>query len=374
MAWPWARIPGLEALVSLAPARPEQRMRSMRSCLQRWLPSTCLSAALLSGCGSGLHAAGPMAPLRPASLSDTTPLIGNPEAILLFSQIGSDGSTTTLFEQGARYADSNGNGQADRGDAGFFNPASTVKVGIALAAVAKLKENRLSLAAEYSRRGRDDWRRISSDLQSMLAISDNEATNRLILWLGFDALNQRLRQLGLAGIEVNRLMLDRGTLIASPPISVREGGRRLEQPALASSRRPTCLESPGKTGNCATAASLAASMVLVARQGDQAGSLHSWLAAVLAKRPKDLGYPEEANYCRFIDGAPTDARHSMSRLLSKCGVALFSHTHSDLSVIELNDGRRLVLLIARRYPQAPADAAVVTSFQNTAAALLARLP
>lgn len=311
----------------------------------------------------------------------------NANTIILLKRIDKDGSAYTAYEHRADYADTNNNGIIDPGDKGFFNPGSTVKVAIAMAALDRMEELGLSLQAEYKTSNMPAWIRLAKDIERMVVISDNEATNRIILWLGFDALQNALARRGIELMDINRLMLDRGTLIPSPSYVIRDRDRSINDGPHQVSKKPKCLEIGDKVGNCTTASSLVASMLIVvtgATKSSQptestvskgSNKYYVWLQETLAKRPHELGYRYEANYCRFIDGAkPAQRNRQIRRLLSKCGVAPFTRTYSDLSYLEMNDGQRYVLLIAKKYSFRPSDQAVVSDFQKLAVRVLSEIP
>jgi len=301
------------------------------------------------------------------------------DTIILLKRIDKAGSAHTVYPHLADYADTNNNGIVDPADTGFFNPGSTIKVAIALAALDRIEQRGLSLQAEYKTRKMPAWIKVAKDIERMVVISDNEATNRIILWLGFDGLRDALARNDLEKMDINRLMLDRGTLIPGPVYDIRYKDKLMNDGPHQASKQPRCLETSYKVGNCATAHSLVSSMLKVvtssarsSQHEDPAVSIgsskySSWLQETLAKRPNELGYKYEANYCRFIDGVKfADRNRQIRRLLSKCGVAPFTNTYSDLSYIEMNDGQRYVLLIARKYPFRPTDQAVVSEFQKLA--------
>lgn len=316
-----------------------------------------------------------------------TKLASEKGTIILLKEIGPDGKPYTLYSQGADYVDLNGNGLMDPGDQGFFNPGSTIKVAIALAALERMAESNLSLNTEYKSVQMKIWHKIAKDIEKMIVVSDNQATNRIILWLGFDDLNTSLKKLGLEGMEINRLMFDEGTLSSSPKYTLRDQSQMVGNGPRHVSKKPRCLEAVTKVGNCSPANSLISSMIIVAtsepKKSQSANPIANiksheyliWLQGILSKRPHELGYHYEANYCRFIDGArPHDRQRRVRRLLSKCGVAPFSITYSDISYLEMNNGRRYVLFIVKKYPKRPADQSVVADFQRAASTILSAVP
>lgn len=140
-------------------------------------------------------------------------------------------------------------------DRGFFNPASTVKVSLAALALEKLNRLGFSRESEYQIAGTSSWYRIDDDIRRALVLSDNEAANRLILWVGFDSINQQLKQKGVKNLTINRLMLNRRTLVNSPAFNLRHD-RLITQSTQTVSIKSSCYETESQIGNCATAIGL----------------------------------------------------------------------------------------------------------------------
>ena len=139
----------------------------------------------------------------------------------------------------------------------FFNPASTVKVGISLLVLEQMNQSKLLKETEYRTLESSRWYSINEDIKKSLIISDNEAANRLILFLGFQNLNLRMRAKGLNSFSVNRLMLNRGTLVDSPGFELRFQERTTQAPEQSVSQSFSCFEVGDKLGNCASATDLA---------------------------------------------------------------------------------------------------------------------
>jgi len=298
---------------------------------------------------------------------------------ILFKEILSGGKLKTIYNHGANYEDSNVNKIADDFDTGFFNPASTIKVAVALVTLEKLATENLNLLAKYKELQSNEWHIVKEDIIKMLVISDNDATNRLILWIGFSDLNNGIKKLNIKGMEINRLMLDEGTLVNSPTHMVKNRDKITYQKLKIANIKPACFEISNKIGNCATAESLISSMRLAAvGLSDSFQKTHSnkmyvdnqiWLSNILSKKPKELGYNYESNYCRFIDGFELSTSKTNDLILSKCGIALFSNTFSDLSFIKMNNGRKFLLLIVKKYGATPSDNTRVKDFKAIAGQL-----
>ena len=300
---------------------------------------------------------------------------------ILFKEISSGDKLNTIYSQGANYEDSNMNKIADDLDTGFFNPASTIKVAIALVTLEKLATEKLNLSTQYKDLQSNEWRKVKEDMIKMLVISDNDATNRLILWIGFTELNNGIKKLNIKGMEINRLMLDKGTLVNSPIHMVKNANKIIYQKSQIANINPSCYEINKKVGNCATAESLILSMSLAAGgssdsfQKTDSNKLYVdnqiWLSNILSKKPKELGYNYESNYCRFIDGfVLPNTFQTIDLILSKCGVALFSNTFSDLSFFKMNNGRKYLLLIVKKYSIIPSGKSIVKDFRAIAGQLL----
>jgi hypothetical protein len=176
---------------------------------------------------------------------------------------------------GASYVDSNDNGVFDEGDAGNVAPGSTVKIGVALAA----------LEANGGRGG------IEELIVKALVVSDNTAANTLMDVAGGPAgVTEALQARGLTPFVVGRYF------------------------GFPSGRDARCSEG-GRLGNCASAAALIRSLRAVVEPGwfPLPDGDRLWLLEVLASTPADHGFGEPDDYCRYV------------RLpgLQKCGVSPF---------------------------------------------------
>jgi len=175
-----------------------------------------LTPASIAGCSLNITAQFPLSAKLKAKLDLKNKYNFDKDARILFKEILSNDKLTTIYSQGTNYIDSNMNKVADDFDSGFFNPASTIKVAIALVTLEKLALEKLSLLAQYKDVQSNKWHTVKEDITKMLVISDNDATNRLILWIGFTDLNNGIKKLNIKGMEINRLMLDKGALVDSP--------------------------------------------------------------------------------------------------------------------------------------------------------------
>lgn len=256
------------------------------------------------------------------------------------------------------YQDTNKNQTQDSNDRGFFNPASTVKVGISMLVLEQLNRRKLPKETEYRTLGSSRWYSISEDIKKSLIISDNEAANRLILFLGFQNLNLRMRAKGLNSFSVNRLMLNRGTLIDSPGFELRFQERITQSPQSVS-QNFSCFEVGDKLGNCASATDLAEILIrlvqpevyLPEEQFNLREEDRLWLQEVMSQTPKKAGFNNEDTFCRFLHPLSQKIANKTGKLLSKCGVGLFSHTFVDTSFLKTDRGQKYYIVFAVNPPQ-----------------------
>ncbi len=96
-------------------------------------------------------------------------------------------------------------------------------------------------------------------------ISDNDSTNRLILFLGFDWINNQIKIRGLQHFVINRFMLNRDALIDLPAFNLSFNNRNIQQPAPPIIDTFTCYESQKKLGNYVTADDLVITVVTKSR-------------------------------------------------------------------------------------------------------------
>ena len=252
------------------------------------------------------------------------------------------------------YRDSNNNGLQDPEDTGFFNPASTVKVSLAALVLETLNESGLARQAEYRIAGTRHWYRFEDDIRRALVISDNDATNRLILWLGFDQINRSLANKELSRLAINRLMLDKGTLIPSPPFEIRFNGEIVQQPEKPVTIDAACYETRKKIGNCATAEHLIQGFMQINQpeyfSPDVGFSLslsdRRWLQLLMSHTPREEGFDYDDDYCRFLTALENQVASHSGKMLSKCGVSLFTNTYTDLSYLETDTGQRYYILLS----------------------------
>jgi len=94
-------------------------------------------------------------------------------------------------------------------DNAYFYPASSVKLPVAALALEKLKELRNSEQigimrdSPYYIEGDSVKHSISTDIEAVFAVSDNEAFNRLFEFLGQDYINKKLERKGLNPVSIS---------------------------------------------------------------------------------------------------------------------------------------------------------------------------
>lgn len=169
---------------------------------------------LLSGCGQSEKVA-PADPILFA-LSSEDPAIRRVmhnkdahEIQILFTRISREGDSVLL--QDYRY-------QVD--DRQYFYPASTVKFPIAVLCLEALyATDSLDLDTRFFVEGDTVVTSFREDIRKMFAVSDNEANNRLVEFLGQDRINRMLKSKGVGPVRIaHRLGVHSDTLITKPLI------------------------------------------------------------------------------------------------------------------------------------------------------------
>ncbi|WP_396171396.1 serine hydrolase [Flavobacterium sp.] len=86
----------------------------------------------------------------------------------------------------------------------YYYPASTVKFPIAILALEKLNtvEN-TSKDTQYSIAGKPEKLRFSEEISKVFAVSNNEASNNLFEFIGFDYLNESMKTKGLSPFRIS---------------------------------------------------------------------------------------------------------------------------------------------------------------------------
>lgn len=280
------------------------------------------------------------------------------------------------------YQDENQNNIQDPSDQGFFNPASTVKVGLAALVLEELNKIGFNRQAKYRIAGSQKWYSFDEDIRRALVISDNDATNRLILWLGFDLINHSFKNKGLRHFVINRLMLDRGTLVPSPPFEMRLGEEVVQQSKKRVTVELACYETSEKIGNCATATDLVEGLIRINQpeyfNDDESFELtqedREWLREVMSHTPRQEGFEYEDDYCRFLTNLKQKVADDSGKMLSKCGVSLFTTTYTDLSYLETDTGQRYYILLSVSPPRGYPEEETIRWMSKVAETILSKLP
>ena len=107
-------------------------------------------------------------------------------------------------------------------DNNYFYPASTVKFPIAVLAMQKLNQlDSLDKDTRFYIEGDTIETTFAADVKKIFAVSDNQANNRLLEFLGQDALNRNLKQKGISPVRIShRLSTDNADEITSKPLII----------------------------------------------------------------------------------------------------------------------------------------------------------
>lgn len=117
----------------------------------------------------------------------------------------------------------------------YYYPASTVKLPIAILALEKLNtiEN-TSKDTQYLIEGKPEKLQFSEEITKVFAVSDNEASNNLFEFIGFDYLNESMKTKGLSPFRVsNRVSVpDAGNPITKPITLYKDDNTVVNLPAI----------------------------------------------------------------------------------------------------------------------------------------------
>ncbi len=104
----------------------------------------------------------------------------------------------------------------------YFYPASTVKFPAAVAALEKLNEiDSLNRNTRFYIEGDTVETTFAKAIQKIFAVSDNNANNRLLEFLGFDDLNHRVRRRGVNPIRIShRLSTSNADDVTTKPLVI----------------------------------------------------------------------------------------------------------------------------------------------------------
>ena len=107
-------------------------------------------------------------------------------------------------------------------DNNYFYPASTVKFPIAVLAMQKLNQlDSLNKDTRFYIEGDTVETTFAADISKIFAVSDNQANNRLLEFLGQDALNRNLKQKGISPVRIShRLSTENADEITAKPLII----------------------------------------------------------------------------------------------------------------------------------------------------------
>ena len=107
-------------------------------------------------------------------------------------------------------------------DDNYFYPASTVKFPIAVLAMQKLNQlDSLNKDTRFYIEGDTVETTFAADVSKVFAISDNQANNRLLEFLGQDAINRNLTQKGISPVRIShRISTENADEITTKPLII----------------------------------------------------------------------------------------------------------------------------------------------------------
>ncbi|MCK0192290.1 serine hydrolase [Arenibacter sp. F20364] len=107
-------------------------------------------------------------------------------------------------------------------DSNYFYPASTVKILTAVLTLEKLNEmDSLDLYTHFYIEGDSLETTFANEISKIFAVSDNEANNRLLEFLGQDRINKSLKDKGIAPVRIShRLSTENAFEVTTRPLIV----------------------------------------------------------------------------------------------------------------------------------------------------------
>ena len=107
-------------------------------------------------------------------------------------------------------------------DNNYFYPASTVKFPIAVMAMEKLNQlDSINKDTRFYIEGDTVETTFATDVSKIFAVSDNQANNRLLEFLGQDAINKNLKQRGIYPVRIShRLSIENADEITTKPVII----------------------------------------------------------------------------------------------------------------------------------------------------------
>lgn len=129
-------------------------------------------------------------------------------------------------------------------DSVYFYPASTVKFPTAVLAMEKINQtNTLTIHTKYYIEGDTIESTVADDVNEIFAVSDNLANNRLIEFLGFETINQSLKNKGIAPVRLSHRLGFHSEDLRTKPIIIylNDSTTGITQPILNKTPKPLAL-------------------------------------------------------------------------------------------------------------------------------------
>lgn len=124
-------------------------------------------------------------------------VMSNPEAFelqIIYTQILRDKNNKVSFKDFTYHLNAKN----------YYYPASTVKFPIAILTLEKLNTiDNTSKDTQYAIEGKSEKLRFSEEISKVFAVSDNDASNNLFEFIGFDYLNESMKAKGLTQFRVS---------------------------------------------------------------------------------------------------------------------------------------------------------------------------
>lgn len=129
-------------------------------------------------------------------------------------------------------------------DSVYFYPASTVKFPTAVLAMEKINQtDTLTINTKYYIEGDTIESTVADDVNEIFAVSDNLANNRLIEFLGFETINQSLKNKGIAAVRLSHRLGFHSEDLRTKPIIIylNDSTTGITQPILNKTPKPLAL-------------------------------------------------------------------------------------------------------------------------------------
>jgi len=129
-------------------------------------------------------------------------------------------------------------------DSVYFYPASTVKFPTAVLAMEKINQtDTLTINTKYYIEGDTIESTVANDVNEIFAVSDNLANNRLIEFLGFETINQSLKNKGIAPVRLSHRLGFHSEDLRTKPIIIylNDSTTGITQPILNKTPKPLAL-------------------------------------------------------------------------------------------------------------------------------------